>query len=315
MRKHMKSSLLALLMVGVIISMTVFAAPVFAEETADLGAALELEAVISLTDHPDDFSEDYTVALTAADEETPMPVGCNGDTWYGTRTGAGSIAVDPINFGRPGIYEYSMEQIAGSADRWTYDDAVYEIVVYVTNNAEGGLDVNAAIRKEGEEEKSELVFVNVYEPLPVSVGITAKKTMDGKVPENGAFEFVLEDWDGNVLETVSNTDGGVISFSDVEFKEAGVYELTVYEVEGTNKRITYDTSKYAVIVTVTQDGDLVADISYEKNGRDYSGDIIFANMTGPKMGDDTNIGLWIGLCAASAVVIILLFVLGKKKDK
>ncbi len=312
MRKHIKSVMVTLLMVGVLISAFAFAPAAFAAEDA----TLELEATISLTDHPAGFSEDYTIVLEAEKTTNPMPSGSSNGVYEKTRTGAGEIDIDTITYTKPGIYKYTVSLKEGSADRWTYDDAVYNVTVYATNSESGdGLDVNVAIYKDGEDEKtSEIIFINVYDPLPVSVEVNATKTMDGKTPENGAFTFVIKDSDGNVVETVSNTDA-VVSFSDLVFEETGVYTYTVSEVKGTDKKITYDTTKYTVIVTVTQDGDLVADVAYQKNGKAYDGELVFANVTGPVMGDDTNLGLWIGIFAVSAVAIVCLLVFGRKRKK
>lgn len=312
MRKHIKSVMVTLLMVGVLVSAFVFAPAAFAEEES----TLELEATISLTDHPESFSEDYTVVLEAKKASNPMPAESQNGVCEKTRTGAGTVEFGAITYTKPGIYNYSVSQRAGSADRWTYDEAVYNVTVYATNNEAGdGLDVNVAIYKEGVDGKtSEMVFVNVYDPLPVAVSITATKTMDGETPENGAFTFVIKDEAENVVEIVSNTDA-VVSFTDLVFEEEGVYTYTVSEVEGSDKGITYDTTEYTLVITVTQDGDLVAEVEYKKNKNAYDGELIFANKTGPVTGDNSNLGLWIGIFAGCAVVIVLLLVLGKKKNK
>lgn len=311
MRKHMKSMLVTTLIVGVLVSMFAFAPAAFAAETPNL----ELDVTVSLTDHPAGFSEDYTIVLEAEDSSNPMPAGSSDGVYTTTVSGSDTTALETIEYTVPGIYEYKVYQQEGSADRWTYDDTVYEVTVYATNKEDGseGLDINAAIRKEGEDEKTEIVFVNVYDPVPVILEVNATKTMDGKTPENGAFVFEIVGADG-VIETVSNTDA-VVSFSDIVLDEIGVHKFVIYEVKGTDKNITYDKTKYTVIATVTQDGDLVADVTYEKNGKAYDGELVFKNVTGPDMGDNSNIGLWIGIFAGSAVVIVLLLVLGKKKNK
>lgn len=312
MKKHIKSLLVMLFAVGVLAAAFAFAPAAFAAEDQSIA----LEAVISLTDHPDSFSEDYTVVLEAEKTSNPMPSGSQSGVYEKSRTGAGKIELDPIDYKKPGIYKYTLSQKAGSADRWTYDSSVYNIYVYATNKEDGsGLDVSAAIYKEGEEEKTgEIVFINEYDPLPVSVTIAAEKTMDGKTPENGAFEFCIEDANGKVIETVSNTDAAV-SFTDLVFEDEGTYTYYIYEIKGTNKRITYDKTKYTAIVEVTQDGDLVANVTYKKNNKDYSGALLFQNVTGPVTGDNSNLGLWIAIFAGSAVVIVLLLVMGKKRGK
>ncbi len=312
MRKHIKSVMVTLLMALVLVSVFAFAPAAFAAEDQ----SIELEAVISLTDHPDSFSEDYTVVLEAEKESNPMPSGSSEGVYEKTRTGAGKIVLDPIDYKKPGIYKYTLTQKAGSADRWTYDSSVYNVIVYATNKEVAeGLDVSAAIYKEGEEEKTgEIIFINEYDPLPVSVSIVAEKTMDGKTPESGAFEFKLADATGATVEVVTNTDA-VVSFTDLVFEEEGTYTYTVSEIKGTDKKISYDKTKYTVEVKVTQDGDLVAEVSYKKNGKAYDGELSFKNITGPVTGDNSNLGLWIGIFAGSAAVIVLLLVLGKKRGK
>ncbi len=315
MRKHIKSAAAMLLMIGVLVSMFAFAPVAFAATVN--GTEVELDAVISLTDHPDSFSEDYTVVLEAENENNPMPAGSSNGVYKKSRTDAGEIKLDAIKYSRPGIYKYTLSQQAGSADRWTYDSSVYNVIVYATNSEEGeGLDVNVAIYKEGEETKTDdVIFINEYDPLPVAVTIAATKTMDGKTPENGTFEFQLADESGVVIEIVSNTDSAV-SFTDLVFDEEGTYTYTIKEIKGTNKDITYDTAKYTAIIEVYQDGDLAANVTYKRNGKAYDGNLpLFANVTGPVMGDNTNMGLLIAIFAASAVAIVLLLVFGKKRGK
>lgn len=318
MKKHIKCAIMMLLVFGILASATCFAPEVFALPSNSIydNCVVGLEAEISLTDHPASFSEEYTIVLKAENNRTPMPSGSVSGISEQKRIGAGTVEFGDIEYSAPGIYSYTVYQVEGSADRWTYDSSVYEVTVYVTHNDDNTeAYVNTAIHKTGETEKTDkMVFLNEYSPLPVAVSISAIKTMDGKAPENGAFNFVLRNDDGTEAEVVSNTDG-IVSFTDLVFETQGVYTYTVSEVKGTDRKITYDKTVYTLEITVTQDGDLVANVGCLKNGKAYDGDLVFANVTGPVMGDNANLGLWIGIFAVSAAVIVLLLVLGRKRKQ
>ncbi len=103
-------------------------------------------------------------------------------------------------------------------------------------------------------------------PAPASVTLSATKTLDGKQPGDVKFSFQLKDSSGKVLETVQNTSGGQVTFSSLEFKNAGTYNYTISEVVGT-EGYTYDNKSYAVTIEVTEGSSrLNATVSYEQKG-------------------------------------------------
>lgn len=309
MKKHTRN-LFALMLIFTVLA-TLFAPAASAAGAVVDGQSLTLEVTVSLSDHPSDMpDETYTVVLTPEDADNPMP--SSSDLKI---VGEGSGEFGAMTYTKPGIYKYTITQTPGSTERWTYDDGVYNVTVYATNKESGdGLDINVAIYKDGATEKTgEIVFENVYDPLPVTVELVASKTMDGKTPEDGAFSFALKK-DGEEIETVTNT-GEVVSFSDLTFEEEGVYDYTISEIKGSDKRIRYDATVYTAHVFVYQDGDLVANVTYLKNGEEYEGAVEFKNVTGPPMGDDTNLGLWIGISAVSLLVIVLILIFGKKRKE
>jgi len=313
MRKYFKTIMTAMLVLA--LSAVFFAPAVFAEEgTADDLTTLTLEGEITLTDHPASFSEEYTIVIEAEDETNPMPEGSdNGQCEFSVP--AGEFDFPEIVFPRVGIYEYTVSQRAGTADRWTYDDSVYHVTVYVTNAEEGdGKEVTVAVYRNDEEEKSSIVFENVYDPIPASVTVTALKVLEDGDLVGGDFTFELKDESGAVVKTATNDANGNIRFEAVELAETGTYVYTLSEVIGTKENIIYDTSVYTITYTVTQDGDLVASASYEKNGAPYDQqELVFENIKEVKPGDNTNIVLWVSLFAVSAVAVVVLAVLGKKR--
>jgi pilin isopeptide linkage protein len=115
---------------------------------------------------------------------------------------------------------------------------------------------------------------------PAEADITATKTLDGQTPAAQAFSFQLKGSDGTVLQTKSNDASGTVTFDTLQFTAAGTYTYTVSEVAGTDPMLTYDSSVYTVVVTVTgaTDGTLSQSTAITKNGTAVDG-ITFANTT------------------------------------
>ena len=78
-----------------------------------------------------------------------------------TITGAGRFQFDELVFDMPGTYRYSISEIAGNEAGWTYDDAVYQVVVTV-QDVDGQLEAVAHMTADGQT-CEEIVFQNDYE--------------------------------------------------------------------------------------------------------------------------------------------------------
>ncbi|HZK25767.1 MAG TPA: FctA domain-containing protein, partial [Oscillospiraceae bacterium] len=85
-------------------------------------------------------------------------------------TGAGSTSFPAISYDRVGSYTYTLYQEPGENDKAVYDDTVYLLTVYVTNQENGtGLDTQWVLRLPQTEDKQEAEFTNFYEAvLPVT---------------------------------------------------------------------------------------------------------------------------------------------------
>ena len=148
-------------------------------------------------------------------------------------------------------------------------------------------------------EKNAITFSNSYKAAPTSVTVGAVKKLEGKVLEAGQFTFQLKDADGKVIAEAKNDKNGAVMFDTVKFKEAGVYEYTVSEVNDKQANIKYDEHVYKIKVTVTDDGSgtLSAEVS--------DGSIVFTNHykpagTGTDTGDDSNMAVALGLMMMAA---------------
>ena len=105
------------------------------------------------------------------------------------------------------------------------------------------------------------VFVNHYDSKKkqVSVNLQAKKLLDGK--SAGGFEFELLE-NGKVIDKATSQFDGTISFTPINYSEAGHHEYQVREKVGNDKSITYDTTVRTIVVDVKDvDGKLQADVT------------------------------------------------------
>ena len=178
-------------------------------------------------------------------------------------------------------------------------------------------------------------------PDAANVTLYAAKTVNGEKAVGSDYSFQLKDGAGVVLQTVKNYNGNII-FDTLHFTDAGTHIYTISEVNDGAEGVTYDNSVYIVTVKVTEDttGNCRAEVTYQKDGRDYTGTMVFSNKSEvavedpevpkdepeieidepetpktdkPKTGDDTVILPYVLLLAASAVMMLLIVIKQKKQ--
>ncbi|WP_257371876.1 Spy0128 family protein, partial [Streptococcus sp. HMSC072D07] len=97
-------------------------------------------------------------------------------------------------------------------------------------------------------------FTNTYVASSTQVPFTAKKVLKGsKELAAGQFKFELKEGD-TVVQTATNAADGTVTFTAIEYKEAGEHTYTITEVKGDDKNIKYDENSYEVTVKVTDNG-------------------------------------------------------------
>src|SRR5699024_4803049 len=146
-----------------------------------------------------------------------------------------------------GSHTYIIQEVKGVQGGMTYDDSQYVVVVTVEDDGQGNLVAEANYIG------GLPVFINSYETTPDSAVIVASKVLEGQDLRNGQFEFELVDDNGAVLQTKENNAAGQVIFDEINYEEAGEYNYTIREVEGTQGGVTYDEAIYNVVVSVTDD--------------------------------------------------------------
>ena len=169
-----------------------------------------------------------------------------GNTETVTNDENGYFTFSEIKYTKPGNYKYTISEVKGEHSHIVYDDTVYNITVKVEDK-DGVLTCTV-------ENPVDIEFINSYLVTPAYVELSGTKTLEGRSLRSGEFSFIIEDKDGNEIETVTNNANGKIVFTKLEYLVEGTYDYIISEIAGTKGGITYDTNVYNVTVTVSDDG-------------------------------------------------------------
>ena len=181
-----------------------------------------------------------------------------GDTKVaeGTNDANGDITFTEMVFGAADIgqHTYTIYEVAGSVEGMTYDATVYTVVISVTDDGEGSVDVELVSAN-----TEELVFTNTFVPGTLEVKVPVTKTVEnngtGAMGPDG-FKFVLKDTEGNVVaEAQSNAEGLAELLLSYNLDGIGTHIYTLSEVNTGVTGVTYDVNTYTVTVVVVQEAD------------------------------------------------------------
>ena len=160
----------------------------------------------------------------------------------------GQFQFSEITYNKAGRYSYTISEVQGSLGGVTYDTAVKNITVEVTDNGDGTL---TATRKDS---TGDITFTNTYRAQG-SIQLNGTKTLTGRLLKAGEFSFEVRDSDNNVVSTATNKADGTIEFLPIIYNQAGTYSYTISEVKGSLGGITYDETIKNITVEVTDNGD------------------------------------------------------------
>lgn len=191
-------------------------------------------------------------------------------------------------------FKYQFSEVKGSQAGYTYDDAVYTVELWVTDDGDGTLTLHTKVNN-GEEVVSDettqvptvLDFTNSYAAdgtLNGAANLAGTKEMKGPWEATGkdlsGFQFTITGGDeatntaikaGDVKlpeeQTVTSKANGDFNFDDITFKKKGTYKFKVSEVvpeeEDKILGVAYDADPVTITVHVTDnnDGTLTAELA------------------------------------------------------
>lgn len=210
---------------------------------------------------PGSIAEKFTFTLSAETAGAPMPA----------KTTAKNDAEGNIAFGEITYRLSDLEGVTAAADGSRTKTFRYKVTesgtaAGVTNDKASGKTFAVTLKDDGKghftvnsdvKEGALFSFINTYSVGELSSSITdqihVNKTLTGREPKAGEFQFELLE-DGNVVAHGTNDADGKVSFDPVKYTTPGSHMYTVREVEGTAAGVTYDTQEYMIRTQVTDQG-------------------------------------------------------------
>lgn len=143
-------------------------------------SVLELPAEVKIVGGKPTSQQEFTLVLEPVTDGAPMPQGCNKSCSL-SFLGAERKIFPSISFGEPGVYKYRLYQVEGELNHYGYDNAVYELGVYVSALPGGGLDSSVLLTQEDKEGKiADVIFTNRYYPPNDKTPETGDTTRSGR---------------------------------------------------------------------------------------------------------------------------------------
>lgn len=174
---------------------------------------------------------------------------------------------------------------------------------------------------------SEATFVNAYSATGEAV-LQAAKTIDGRLPEDGEYTFLLYELEGTgaepdltkPLQRVTNDANGMVKFAPIEYTAADDGKTFTYEIrelQGTEEDIRYDETVVTAKVVVTDKGDgtMGAAVTYFVDGKPLSeGWYTFQNWLTVTLARTGGPGVWAAGAGTVAVALGCVAYLRRKRE-
>lgn len=195
---------------------------------------------------------------------------------------------DTDSDGKIKFYIIAKEQNTGVTG-WKYDNTQYQVEVDVEKDAFGVITVPSFVVEQVKFDENgvatvtpvttsgataKITFANTFDPedatiTDLNILPIVKKELTGKEMTEGEFKFEIVNESDVVLSTgystiVPGKEGWVLFDNALTFSKVGTYHYKIREVAGTNTGITYDSTIYDMVVTVTENaGKLEATYFFE----------------------------------------------------
>lgn len=178
----------------------------------------------------------------------------------GTNDKDGKITLSEFTFNKAGEYHYWISEKTSDKAGMITDNRQWQIQIHVKSNFETGKlevadeDVKVYAFGRAVADTESPAFVNVYDPAPVKVTVTADKKLLNRELKDHEFAFRIME-DGLIVAESHNDADGVVTFS-LEIDTAGTHTYSMREVIPAEaaEGIAYDIEIKTFTVAVVDDG-------------------------------------------------------------
>ena len=222
---------------------------------------------------PADIAGKFTFTVTG-EEGAPMPANASV-----TNDAKGKVDFGKITFTLDDLNKALGEKPEKREHTFTYTVTESGEVAGVTNDAKLSREVSFTVT---DDDKGNLIvsrkpdgdvaftFTNTYNVTPVETSvtdqITATKVLTGRDLKADEFSFELVE-DGEVVATGANDADGKITMGKITYTAAGKHTYILREAKGAEGNgITYDSTTYTIVTTVTDDGNGKLTVKHELQG-------------------------------------------------
>ena len=261
-------------------------------------------------------AETFTFMLTAVSFEPdddsakdltgnmPMPDGADGQKMTMDVKAGETKEFGKFDLVVTGVYTYTITEVKGDAEGYSYSDETHTIVYTVTKDEDGSLNCVKTVdgneiepEKETDEENvSKFTFTNVYTMPKVSVKIS-------KVWEDNNNEDLTRPEGIKVKLFADGKDTGKTIELSKDTEWAGTFEdLDKYDADGKEIKYTVDEAEIPEGYSEVVSGDMT---------KGY----VITNSLVPPTGDTSDIFLWSGISIASLLGLGYLFIKRKKEEQ
>ena len=218
----------------------------------------------------------------------------------------GNFLFTTLTYDTVGTYTYEITEIKGSDTQVTYDETKYTVTVTVTYT-DGVMKAVATVDGKPTEAYS---FTNIFTPKELTVELAIKKVLKGTSGTNltpAGFQFQMIGTDQTATSDAQGDAKFTVTYTAADIGNTYTYQFS--EIKGDVQGVVYDKSVQELKVTITQDsvtGELKATVE---------GQVVFTNVyeQPPKTADDFNLNGWLLMMSVSAVCLMAVIVIGKKK--
>lgn len=197
----------------------------------------------------------------------------------GTSDADGKIDFPAFTFSSAGEYHYWITEKDSNKGGITEDARTWEVHILVRYNQETGelyirdTDVQTYLTGRAATEGNNPAFVNVYEPTPVELRISAKKVLEGRPLQDREFQFHLMEGGLIAAEGYNDVNGNIVF--NLKYDKIGTHSYSIVEVVHENGLggVTYDSTTYSAVTVTVKDDDLDGQLEAFVNGAEVSGNL------------------------------------------